>query len=321
MAKRNKNPHRKPKALQLLEYWFVWLIFNIAGLLSDSAARRLGSWLGTVLYYIAGNRRRIALDNLQHALGKEKTDGELEQIARESFKSFVHTSIEIIRFRRFLRDPEKILETASDRASIEQLLQRVRHIHDETNGCIFVTPHLGNWEVLPHASAYIGVPMVVVARPLDNPYLERLVYQDRTATGQLLIPKRNAMFMLQKTLHRGKSIGLLADQATKKAISVNFFGRKATTTPVPAILATSYKRPIVVVACCRDASGKGFLGYMADPIWPGIYQSEKAEIYRLTTEMNKAMETIIRKQPAQYLWIHDRWKTYGNRRELSIRDE
>ncbi len=318
MAKRRPGKHGKSKPVQLIEYGLAWLLFALARMLPESAARGLGAFLGRLFFLLAGRRREIALENLRLAIGSDYNDGELQRIARESFKSFFHTYLEIIRFRRFLHDPERILETANNRESIEILLARVKEIHQTAGGCIFVTPHLGNWEVLPHASAYIGVPMMVVARPLDNPYLEALVYQDRTATGQLLIPKRNAMFMLQKTLHKGKSIGLLADQATKKAISVNFFGRLATTTPVPAILATSYNRPIVVVACCRDSSGKGFLGYVADPIWPGEYQSEKAEIFRLTAEMNKAMESIIRKQPEQYLWMHNRWKTYGNPRQLSL---
>jgi len=315
MAK--KRP-KKAKWLQLLEYAFAWLLVAATQSLPFSAVRRLGSLLGGLTYRLAGRRRRIALDNLRHAYGREKRPEELERIARESFKSAFYTFLEIIKFRKFLRDPERILDLANESKSIERLLQRVKQIHELAGGCIFVTPHLGNWEVLPHASAYLRVPLVVVARPLDNPYLEKLVYSDRTASGQILIPKRNALFMLQKTLHKGKSIGLLADQATRGAIVVDFFGRKATTTPLPAVLATSYRRPIVVVACCRAASGQGFDGFMAEPIWPGEYRSEKEEIYRLTEATNRAMESLIRQRPEQYLWMHNRWKTYRNPRELGI---
>ena len=109
---------------------------------------------------------------------------------------------------------------------------------------------------------------------------------------------------------------MLPDQSTMKGISINFFGSRATTTPVPAILAITYKRPIVVVACCRKKGDYQYEGFVCDPIWPGKYTSEKAEIFRLTEEMNLTMESIIRKYPEQYLWIHNRWKTYRNKKEL-----
>jgi Kdo2-lipid IVA lauroyltransferase/acyltransferase len=314
----NRKKQKKTKPLHLIEYGIVYLLILATQSLPFAAVRALGTFLGKLTFRLGSRRRNIALDNLHHAFGDSKSPAELERIARDSFISFFMTFLESIKFRKMLRDPERILDLANESESIEALLQRIKQVHEQAGGCIFVTPHLGNWEVLPHASAYVGVPLMVVARPLRNPLLEKLIYSDRTATGQVLIPKRNAMFMLQKTLHKGNSIGLLADQATKKALSVDFFGRKATTTPVPAILATAYGRPIVVVACCRDATGKGFDGFMAEPIWPGEYKSEKAEIYRMTGEMNRAMESIIRQRPEQYLWMHRRWKVYPNQRDLSI---
>ncbi|MBS1111857.1 MAG: lipid biosynthesis acyltransferase, partial [Nitrospirae bacterium] len=133
------------------------------------------------------------------------------------------------------------------------------------------------------------------------------------------IPKSNAMFVLQKTLLKGNSIGLLPDQSTMKGIEVNFFGRKASTTPVPAILAINYYRPVVVVACCRKPDGQ-YEGFVSDPIRPEKDKSEKAEIFRITEEMNQKMETVIRKYPEQYLWMHNRWKRYKNKKELLAKD-
>ena len=170
--------------------------------------------------------------------------------------------------------------------------------------------------MLPHVSAAAGIPLAIVARPLDNQYLERLIYADRTSSGQIIIPKRNALFVLQKTLKQGRSIGMLPDQSTMKGLLIDFFGRKATTTPVPAMLAVSYKRPVVVVACCRKKGDYQYEGFVSDPIWPGEYTSEKAEIIRITGEINREMELIIRKYPEQYLWIHNRWKRYKGKKEL-----
>jgi KDO2-lipid IV(A) lauroyltransferase len=121
--------------------------------------------------------------------------------------------------------------------------------------------------------------------------------------------------MLERTLQQGKSIGLLPDQSSRQGIPVDFFGRKAWTTPAPALLSVLYKRPIVVVACCRKENGYDFEGVVSDPIWPGTFQSEKEEIFRLTGEMNRRMETIVRRYPEQYFWVHDRWKRHSRSME------
>ena len=108
---------------------------------------------------------------------------------------------------------------------------------------------------------------------------------------------------------------MLPDQSTAKGLVIDFFGRPATTTPVPAILAITYKRPVVVVAACRKGNNL-YEGFVSNPIRPGDYTSEKAEIIRITKEITRNMETVIRKYPDQYLWMHNRWKTYKGKKEI-----
>lgn len=304
----------KGEALQLVEYGATALLLFLVRLIPLSLIRMLSRLLGWLFFRFVPRRRRIALENLTQAFQGEKAE-ELVSIARESFISVVLTFLESAKFRRVFTGPDAFARVRQSSDGLEQLFRKARKIHDESGGCIFVTPHIGNWEFLPHVSALVGIPLAVVVRPLDNPYLERLLYQSRTATSQVIIPKRNAFFVLQKTLRGGRSIGMLPDQSTMKGIMVDFFGRMATTTPVPALLAITHKRPIVVVACCRKEGGK-YEGFVCDPIWPGDYESEKAEIFRITREMAKNMESIIRKYPGQYLWMHNRWKTYKNKKEF-----
>jgi KDO2-lipid IV(A) lauroyltransferase len=272
--------------------------------------------LGNVLYIFVPRRRKIALKNLRDAFGKTKRESEIRRIARRSCKSFFLTFLEMIKSRSLLSQPEAVIRLRELTDELDELFQKAKKIHDQSGGCIFVTPHIGNWEVLPSISSIVGIPLAVVVRPLDNPFLERLIYAHRSESGQVIIPKKNALFVLQRTLKRGKSIGLLPDQSTMKGISVDFFGHKATTTPVPALLAISYQRPVVVVACCRRPDGRRYEGFVSAPIWPRESESEKAEIFRITEEMNRKMESIIRKYPEQYLWIHNRWKTYRHKKEL-----
>jgi KDO2-lipid IV(A) lauroyltransferase len=311
-----KRRRKKGKPIQVLEYLGVSILLAFARLVPLRVGKPLSERLGRVLYGLLYGRRSIALENLRHAFPDEKGPDH-RRIARRSFSSFVVTCFESLKFHRILPgehepggDPVAVSE------ELRKLLHKARRIHDESGGCIFVTPHIGNWELLPYAGAIVGIPLVAVVRPLDNVYLEKLLYAKRAESRQIIIPKRNALFVLQVTLKQGKSIGLLPDQGTGQGIPVPFFGREAFTTPVPAMLAVMYRRPIVVVACCRSHNSRAFEGVVSDPLWPGEYLSEKEEVYRLTGKMNSEMEAIIRRYPEQYLWMHDRWKRYKRRRKF-----
>lgn len=311
-----KKTKKKSKLVLILEYASVYLILLSARAVPLKVLHIISGILGNLLYLLVPRRRNIAINNLRNAFSGTKNEKEIRKLARRSCKSFFHTFLEIIKSRSVLAKPDAINRLRDTTEGLDTLFLKAKKIHDEARGCIFVTPHLGNWEVLPYISSIVGIPLAVVVRPFDNIYLERLLYAQRVESGQVIIPKRNALFVLQKTLQQGKSIGMLPDQSTMKGISVNFFGYKATTTPVPAILATTYRRPIVVVACCRKKDGYHYEGFVCDPIWPGEYRSEKDEIIRLTEEMNHRMESVILKYPEQYLWIHNRWKTYKDKKEL-----
>lgn len=308
---------KPPKArwLELLEYAAALAALSFSRLIPFRAAHALSGLAGDLLYVAAARRRRLAIANIDAAFAGRLAAAEVRRLARASCRSLVLTVFESLMLPRLLRAAGAGDRLRAATAELEALLRAAKRSHDDSRGCIFVTPHLGNWELLPAVAAAAGIPLVVVARPLANRRLERLFYESRSASGQLVVPKRNALFLLQRTLQRGTSVGLLADQATMKGLPVAFFGRSATTTPVPALLAVTKNRPIVVVACFRTGSLK-FGGFVSDPIRPDPGRGEKEEIVRLTREMNAAMEQVIRRYPGQYLWLHDRWKTYDGCRAL-----
>lgn len=314
-----KHTHKKRKkgpVIQIVEYLLVYGLLLLSRIIPLRGIHLISDLLGRLLFVLVKKRRAIALENLRNAFAGEKGEGEIQAIARESCASFFLTFLEIAKFRYLFRQPEAFEELRRSSQGLDTLFTKAKRIHDESKGCIFVTPHIGNWEILPHVSAMVGITLAVVVRPLDNQRLERLIFEDRAESGQVIIPKKNALFTLQKTLQQGKSIGMLPDQSTMHGILADFFNRKATTTPVPALLAVTYKRPIVVVACCRKHGGHGFEGFVSDALWPGEYSSEKEEVIRLTVAMNREMEKIVRRYPGQYLWMHNRWKRYKGKREL-----
>jgi Kdo2-lipid IVA lauroyltransferase/acyltransferase len=313
----SRRRHKKSRSIHVLEYLAVRFVVAITRVLPLPALYALGRALGGLVFLLAPRRRAIALDNLRQAYHGTLPEAALRAIARQSFNSFLLTAVEVIKMGLFLPQSADTNDLETYPQAIRDLFAKARRIHDESQGCIFVTPHLGNWELLPKVSSMVGIPLAVVVRPLDNPLLEGMLYANRAGNGQVIIPKRNAFFTLQKLLKDGKSIGMLPDQSTKKGIHVDFMGRKAMTTPIPAVLAITHQRPVVVVACCRSKSSSGFEGFVSDPIWPKPnYTSEKAEIYRITEAIHRQMEAFIRCHPEQYLWMHDRWKSYRSGKQF-----
>jgi KDO2-lipid IV(A) lauroyltransferase len=111
---------------------------------------------------------------------------------------------------------------------------------------------------------------------------------------------------------------MMADQRTMRGLAVEFLGATAPATPIPAMLAVGLNRPIIVGACCRERGGSRYTFILREPIWPSHSRNAKAEIARLTQELNQKMGEMIRDYPEQYLWMHNRWKTYRRRRNRAI---
>ncbi len=307
--KKNRGKHR-----QLIEVVGLYMAIAAVKVMPISGLRFVCRLLGDLIFAILPRRRQIALKNVEIAFGNELSQTQIRQLARRSCQSFFLMAVETMRspFKHngdcVVRDPRY------KTGHLEQLFLKAKKIHDDAGGCIFVTPHLGNWEMLPYASALIGIQLAVLMRPMDNPYLERAILSNRIASGQVVIPKKNSMLMLERMLKQGKSLGILPDQATGRGLRVKFFGREAPVTPIPAVLALTYKRPVVVVAACRTTDPYCFEGFVSDPIFPQDNPAgEQAEILRITTEINGRMEEIIRKYPEQYLWMHNRWKESGRK--------
>lgn len=294
----------------------AYSIISIVRLAPLGIVKAISNTLGDLLFFISKKRRNIAVDNLRNAFRDEKSEKDIREIARKCCRTFFYNFLESIKLNYVFSSPEKAGRLEEKTRNLVETFQKAKTIHDESGGCIFVTPHIGSWEMFPHIGASLGIPLVIVARPLDNERIEQLIYTNRSSSGTGVIPKKNALSALRKYLREGKSVGMLPDQSTMKGLVIDFFGRPATTTPVPALLSIAYNRPIVVVTCCRKKGEFQYEGFVSDPIMPGEYTDKKAEIIRLTGEMTRKMESIIRKYPEQYLWMHNRWKTYKGKKAI-----
>jgi len=268
---------------------------------ADATARALGRWVLAAL----PRRRRILRENLSAAF-PGAPPAEIERLARGSAEALGRSFAEF-------------LEVAA--LSGEQIRKRIEVEGDDNlraarrlgRGVFLLSAHLGGWELGAIRAGMLGEPISPVVRPLDNPLLERELSRRRTRFGNRPIAKREAARDVLRALRRRETVAILIDQNVlpREAVFVPFFGRLAATTPALARFQISTGAPVVPVFTWPQGSGRYKLVF-EKPILAEEFQNEpdrQEAVRRATARYMEVTEAAIRKQPAAWLWMHDRWRT------------
>jgi KDO2-lipid IV(A) lauroyltransferase len=177
-------------------------------------------------------------------------------------------------------------------------------------GCIMLTGHYGNWELLGYTLATLGFEIVAVMRPLDNEYLNRFLLDRREQSGLRLLYKKGATQSAGDVIASRGALCFIADQnAGSKGLFVDFFGRKASTYKSIGLLAMEHEVPIIVGCARRTAKGYQYELCVNRIIRPEEWRDREDPLMWITQEYSRAMEEFIRVAPEQYLWMHRRWKS------------
>lgn len=175
---------------------------------------------------------------------------------------------------------------------------------------LFITGHCGNWELLGYSMAVMGYPMYALARPLDNPLLNKWVMGIREARGMRVLTKFGAAPVLQQIMRSGGNIAFIADQnAGDQGLFVPFFGRLASSYKSIGLLAMRYRVPIIAAVAWRRSERFSYELSCVDYIDPTDWEDQPDPLYYITARYNRAIELMIRRAPEQYLWVHRRWKS------------
>lgn len=262
-------------------------------------------FLAWLAYRIDKRHRIVALENLRHAF-PDWTELRRDRTVRETYRHFIAMVVEMIRGPRVLgpRNLDRYIryETKSDRDRVLAMLNSNRPV-------LMLTGHFGNWELYGYALSLFGVRISAVARPLDNPYLDRFLNSFRGATGQRMIAKNGEFDRINALMAAGGNLALLVDQdAGQKGLFVDFFGRPASTYKSIALLAIEYNAVIVVSGSVRIGRPIGFLGLTIAVIDPSDFAAAPDAVKRITQSFTTALERLIRQHPEQYFWLHRRWK-------------
>jgi len=289
--------------VQYLTYLVIRGFGLLINLFPDGFALWAGRQLGRLAYFLDFEHRHVALKNLEIAFGGEKNGNEIRGIALRNFENLGMNLIEFLRFPKVKH--EKLMEKVEmeGRSHVEEALKRGK-------GIIFLLGHIGNWELLACMSRVFEGNLMAIARPLKkNKRLDRFIGEVRRSAGLQVLSSKRVAYQVVSTLRRNKMVGILIDQREKRSqgIPVEFFGKKASTTPAAAFFALKTGAAVIPAYTIRLEGGRH--RFVAEPPVELIETGEKAEDIRANTQRHtEVLESIIRRYPDQWFWIHRRWE-------------
>jgi len=262
----------------------------------------LGRLLGFFFYLIDKRHRHIAHSNLFMALGKNHSVKSLKSIARSSFSHFGEVMLDLIKFSTLKEHKKSRLIEVEGAEHIQNALQ-------EKKGALLFSAHFGNWEIAPYFVSRLG-NLKVMARPLDNVFLEKELLQMRLDLGEEVIYKQKAAREVLRALNENSMVAILIDQNVleSEAVFVDFFGKAAATTPGLATFHLRTQAPIIPVFS-TPTSAHTFHIKILPPVKVSLSGIHKQDVLKITQICTKIIENQIRDNPKYWLWFHNRWKT------------
>jgi KDO2-lipid IV(A) lauroyltransferase len=278
----------------------VRTVSAFARLLPVSMVGRIGAWIGLLAYAVDRRHRAIAQQNVAAALPTRSSE-EHRLIVRGAFQHFGRLLLEF--FRVDALTPAAMLQCIEWEGE-----ERARAAYAHGKGVLFITGHFGFWELQALVHALKFPPMAVMARALDNPWLNERLETMRTRTGNAVIYRQGGVRKVLRRLQAGGAVGVLIDQHVfgGDAVMVNFFNRQAATTSAVAALALRTGARIVPLFALPLGGGRYRMIY-EHPIEPPASDSPDP-ICELTQRCTDVLEMYVRQHPELWLWMHRRWR-------------
>lgn len=312
---------------------FILLSLPIA-LLPHRLALKTGEALGLIVFYVWKSRRKIAIDNIEKSaplespfltgsevrnlpsnalIGGKKIEARI--LAKETFKNLGKSFVEIIKI--YYGFGKEIINNIEIRG-----VENYHRAKSKNKGVIFITGHCGNWELMALTFGFRIGHVSSVARTQNNPYLNRLVEKTRVKYGNKVIYKKGALKSMLSELKNNNRVGILMDQAAAKdeGVVIDFLGRPAWTTKMPAIIARKTGAPVLPIFINRTMDSHIINIYpevnlstnedidLDSPKSHKIFENRDKPIIEDTKRFSEFIENYIKEHPAEWLWIHKRWK-------------
>jgi Kdo2-lipid IVA lauroyltransferase/acyltransferase len=286
-----------------IEYAAVWLLLKGLGVLPKPLARSFATGVARILVALSPKLRKTAETNLRIAF-PEWSEGQHNVVILGMARNLAWMAVEFARFPKYSKE------------TIEQLIvldgnENFLAGQRRGNGVLFLTGHIGAWELSSFAHALYGYPLHYMARPVDNQRIDTLVNCYRCLSGNRPIFKNESARVMLKVLKESGTVGILADQNTmpEEAVFVDFFGQQASTSTGIARVALHTDAAVVPGYAVWDANIQKYRLRFDPPVELIRTGDTERDVLENTQKFTKLIEDIIRKYPDQWVWVHGRWNT------------
>jgi len=295
-----------------LEYLAVKTLVAVVRAMPGPLVRFSGSFTGLASYVVDRRHRRIAEQNVAAAF-PARSAGERRAIVRSAFTHFGRLLFELLKFDTLSTD------ALLDRVDFDGE-DRVRLAYARGKGVLFVTGHFGFWELHAIVHALRFEPIAVVARALDNPYVNDLLERIRRRTGNVVLYRQGTIRRVMRTLEARQGVAVLIDQhiQSRDAIYVDFFERPAATTSAVAALALRTGAPVIPVFALPLGGGRYRMIY-EHAVEPPDRDTDEA-VREFTQRCTDVLEMYVRRHPELWLWMHRRWREGESEPGYGLRD-
>lgn len=285
------------------EFLPAWTILSALAWLPLPVARAAASLVAHGVRFATPRWRKTALRNLELAYPASKPEWR-ERIMRGSYQNLGRVLLALA------RAPKLTPHTIGDWIEYEGF-EHYQAALDQGRGVLFLTAHLGNWELSVAAHALFGHPMRMLVRRLDNPLLDRLIAQRRSAHGNAPILKQQAAKEALRALRANQAVGILADQnaAGEDGEFCEFFGVQARSTKSVAVLASRTGAAIIPGFAFWNSQRRRYVLKFYAPVDLIESGDRDQDLRENVQRCQQAIERAVREHPEQWLWIHRRWKS------------
>lgn len=280
-------------------YWILRGVAAVLGRLSVGATDAFATFIAWLVFDVTRLRRGLILRNLGIAF-PDMPEDERRRVGRASVKNFALTALEF--FRSLHVDIAAKVTFRNE--------QHLRAALAQGRGVYVLCFHIGNWEAMGGAITRTFAPAYVLVKKVGSDSVDRFVSELRKQNGFLTIVRRkkgDGYRAIKEALGRGEIIGFVMDQARPGEPKLPFFGKPAKTNTSFAAIWRRDPAPIVPGFAIRTAVGEHVVDFLPEVI-PTVTDNAEADILRHSAEFNKVVEDVIRRQPDQYFWMHNRWK-------------
>jgi len=298
---------RRKKISRKVRYYVVFRLVQFLIFVSNVVPRiawlKFCGVLGRLAYWFASETRQLTVKHLTMAYQDEKSGAEIKAMSKQVFEMLGKNSGDILRTTR--------VKTWADLQKLLMMhgFENYEAANKKGKGVIFLTCHLGAFDLQVSAMALLGLNPNIIGTPLKSKRLNELLWNYRNMHGAIAIERGRETFKMMKVLKSGGSMALLIDQDTKvKSRFVNFFGMPAATPVGATVMAMKTGAAIVPTYIYLGDDWMHHMNILPE-IPMRVTGDDEADMIFNTQVLTDFIEEQIRKHPAQWVWMHKRWKT------------